>query len=241
LINSHAIDTRDVADRIGCAECRCDLYNITTDGDGKPLSPDYGGGLQCCPDGSQCKLKKGSVGPKRKLYLKYTVTWVEWDSSVVPVRVYVIDVTDKLNISKGISPKHTCQIEYDVKPWSKGHVNGSGKYLDVRRTKLPIPTGGYVIYGAGHLHIGGIGSTLYGQDKRVICSSLPRYGTGNKVGNEKGYIVGMSTCYPQPGSVKITDDETLTLEIRYNNKKGHTGVMGLFYILVADKLPQHHV
>lgn len=54
------------------------------------------------------------------------------------------------------------QIEYDVKPWSKGHANGSG-YLDVKRASLPIPTGGYVIYGAGHLHIGGTGSTLYGQ------------------------------------------------------------------------------
>ncbi|XP_057440681.1 uncharacterized protein LOC130732699 [Lotus japonicus] len=244
LINYHAIDTRGVAERLGCVECRCDLYNITTDGHGKPLSPDYGGGMLCCPDETECRLRKGFLGPKRKLYLKYTVKWVEWDSFVVPVKVYVLDVTDTLNKSKGLSLQHNCkvsfllQIEYDVKPWSKGHANGSG-YLDVKRASLPMPTGGYVIYGVGHLHIGGTGSTLYGQDGRVICSSLPRYGTGKKVGNEKGYLVAMSTCYPWPGSGNINDGETLTLEITYNNSIGHTGVMGLFYILVAEKLPHH--
>jgi len=79
------------------------------------------------------------------------------------------------------------------------------------------------------------------QDERVICSSIPRYGNGNEAGNETGYIVGMSTCYPKPGSVKIIDGETLTLESNYNSSKEHTGVMGLFYLLVAEQLPyQQH-
>ena len=38
------------------------------------------------------------------------------------------------------------------------------------------------------------------QDGRVLCSSIPTYGQGKEAGNEAGYIVGMSTCYPQPGS-----------------------------------------
>jgi len=75
------------------------------------------------------------------------------------------------------------------------------------------------------------------QDGRVICSSVPSYGNGNEAGNEAGYIVGMSTCYPKLGSVKIIDGETLTLESNYNNTKEHTGVMGLFYLLVAEQLP----
>jgi hypothetical protein len=50
----------------------------------------------------------------------------------------------------------------------------------------------------------------------------------------------MSTCYPKLGSVKIIDDEILTLESIYNNTKEHTGVMGLFYLLVAEKLPYQH-
>jgi hypothetical protein len=45
----------------------------------------------------------------------------------------------------------------------------------------------------------------------------------------------MSTCYPQPGYVKIIDGETLTLESIYNNTKEHAGVMGLFYLLVEEQ------
>lgn len=47
----------------------------------------------------------------------------------------------------------------------------------------------------------------------------------------------MSTCYPQPGSVKIVSGETLVLDSIYSSSQGHTGVMGLFYLLVADQLP----
>jgi hypothetical protein len=82
LINVHAIDTRGVEDRIGCTECRCELYNVTQDANGKPLGSDYGGGLQCCPDGTKCRLKKGFQGSKRILYLRYTVKWVNWDSFI---------------------------------------------------------------------------------------------------------------------------------------------------------------
>jgi hypothetical protein len=76
------------------------------------------------------------------------------------------------------------------------------------------------------------------QDGRVICSSIPTYGEGKEAGNEAGYIVGMSSCYPRPGSVKINDGETLVLESNYSSTQKHTGVMGLFYILVAEELPK---
>lgn len=72
------------------------------------------------------------------------------------------------------------------------------------------------------------------QDGRLLCGSDPIYGDGGEVaGNESGYVVGMTTCYPRPGSVKVSDGEVLTLESDYNNTRGHTGLMGLFYILVA--------
>ena len=71
----------------------------------------------------------------------------------------------------------------------------------------------------------------------MICSSNPIYGKGKEAGDEAGYIVGMSTCYPEPGSVKIFDGETLVLESKYSNSQSHTGVMGLFHIFVADQLP----
>ncbi|KAK7412823.1 hypothetical protein VNO78_04478 [Psophocarpus tetragonolobus] len=234
LINVHAIDTRGVEDRTGCTECRCNLYNVTKDEDGNPLSPDYKGGLDCCPDNSQCRLMKGFYGPNQSLYLKYTVKWISYDNYVLPLKIYILDVTDVLNVSKGIGPKHNCKIEYQVEPCSKGY--NSSACIDVKKTSFPMQTGGYVIYGVGHQHAGAIGSTLFGQDGGVICSSIPKYGNGSAAGNEKGYVVGMSTCYPRPGTIKIKDGETLTLEVSYSNTEMHTGVMGLFYILVAEQL-----
>jgi len=59
-------------------------------------------------------------------------------------------------------------------------------------------------------------------------------------GNETGYIVGMTTCYPQPGTVKIGNGESLTIVSNYSSHQSHTGVMGLFYILVADPVPESH-
>ncbi|XP_060168628.1 uncharacterized protein LOC132599315 isoform X3 [Lycium barbarum] len=110
--------------------------------------------------------------------------------------------------------------------------------IHTKKVSVTLPNGGDVIYGVAHQHAGGAGSTLLGEDGRVICSSLPIYGKGKEPGNEAGYIVGMSTCYPRPGSVKISKGETLTLLSNYSSDQRHTGVMGLFYILVAEPLPK---
>ncbi|KAF5743640.1 hypothetical protein HS088_TW08G00225 [Tripterygium wilfordii] len=241
LLNVHAIDTRGVEDSLGCTECRCDLYNVTVNKHGQPLRPEYEGGLYCCYDRTQCRLRQGFMGSRRNLYLRYTIKWVDWDSFVVPVKVYIFDITDdrmRLNDSNGLSAPHGCKVEYDVESCSASGVANS-KCIDTRRTKVRIPTGGYVIYGVAHQHTGGVGSTLYRKDGQVICNSVPTYGEGEEAGNEAGYIVGMSTCYPEPGSIKISDEETLILESNYNSTRKHTGVMGLFYILVADRTPKH--
>ncbi|CAK9163219.1 unnamed protein product [Ilex paraguariensis] len=239
LLNVHAIDTRGVEDRLGCIECRCDLYNVTEDEHGQPLKPHYVGGLYCCYDETRCRLRKGFDSAKRSLYLRYTVKWVDWDNSIDPVNIYIFDVTDtwkRSDQSTGLSRRHDCAIEYDVESCSTSMASDSCN--NTKRVSLILPTGGDVIYAVAHQHAGGIGSTLYGEDGRVICKSIPTYGEGKEAGNEAGYIVGMSTCYPQPGSVKISDGETLILESNYNSAQRHTGVMGLFYILVADPSPK---
>ncbi|KAJ9163974.1 hypothetical protein P3X46_023593 [Hevea brasiliensis] len=240
MLNVHAIDTRGVEDRLGCTECKCDLYNVTVDENGKPLRPDYTGGFYCCYDRTQCRIRPGFEGVKRSLYLRYTVKWVDWDSSIIPVKIFIFDVTDtgkRITGSTELSPENGCQVEYEVMPCNGTGV-GVDECIDVKRTSLTMPTGGFVIYGVAHQHTGGTGSTLYRQDGRVICSSIPTYGEGKEAGNEAGYIVGMSTCYPEPGSVEIADGENLILESKYSRTQMHTGVMGLFYILVADQIPK---
>ena len=50
----------------------------------------------------------------------------------------------------------------------------------------------------------------------------------------------MSVSYPKPGSIKIKDGETLTVESIY--KSGfRTGVMGQIHIMIAENLPQETV
>ncbi|XP_022852039.1 uncharacterized protein LOC111373697, partial [Olea europaea var. sylvestris] len=217
MLNVHAIDTRGVLDRSGCTECRCDLYNVTVDGNGRVLPSDYYGGLGCCYDKTKCMVNKGFHGVKRRLYLRYTVKYIDWDASIVPVKIYILDVTDvwtRPDESRGVRSRHSCRVEYDVESCDIGVANDD--CIHAKRVSVSLPTSGDVIYGVAHQHAGGTGSTLYGEDGRVICSSNPVYGEGKEAGNEAGYIVGMSTCYPSPGTVKISDGELLTLVSNYS-------------------------
>lgn len=70
----------------------------------------------------------------------------------------------------------------------------------------------------------------------MLCTSTPKYGSGKEAGNERGYLVAISVCYPKPGSIKIKDNEILTLESIYVNKF-RTGAMGHFYIYLTEQLP----
>lgn len=116
LLNVHAIDTRGAEDRLGCTECRCDLYNVTEDRHGRALDPNYIGGLKCCYDQTKCKVKEGFQGWKRGLFLKYTVKYLDWQASsdsdtIVPVKIYIFDVTDTWKRSDDqSSSRHDCQV-----------------------------------------------------------------------------------------------------------------------------------
>jgi hypothetical protein len=68
-----------------------------------------------------------------------------------------------------------------------------------------------------------------------LCTSTPRCGTGKEAGNEEDYAVGMFVCYLKLGSIKIMDDETVTMESRYKNEF-ITGAMGHIYFYLAYRL-----
>ncbi|RZC53783.1 hypothetical protein C5167_012644 [Papaver somniferum] len=212
-----------------------DPYGIE-DEYGQPLPPGYAGGLQCYYDDTTCKSREGFTGNKRRFYLRYTVKWVNWEESICPVRIYIFDIT--YTAIKGNHSEAVCQVEYDIEACDSTGVDRDVICVENKKTSVVLPTGGYLIYGVAHQHFGGIGSALYGEDGRLICTSMPVYGDGVEAGNKDGYLVGMSTCYPQPGSVKILDGETLVFESNYSSSSKHTGVMGYFYILVSDQLPK---
>ncbi|RDX90550.1 hypothetical protein CR513_27572, partial [Mucuna pruriens] len=239
LLNIMAIDIRGAQDKKGCTECRCDkinlpknFYNVTRDMHNQPLTTNYKGGLFCCQDNVQCKLRKDFQGSRRKLSLRYKISWVDWNKYQIPVKVYILDATDKVTLNDS-KINHDCQAEYTIP------ANGGGDYPHVQKANIPMQKGGYLIYGTAHMHSGVVNATLYGQDGRTLCTSTPKYGTGMEAGNEKGYLIGMSVCYPQLGSIKINDGEILTLESRYKNEF-RTGVMGHFYIYLAEKIPHRY-
>jgi hypothetical protein len=165
-INVHAIDTRGATDALGCTECRCDLYNVTVDG--------YAGGFRCCPDGARCKVDGdgGKPPPPRKLFLRYTVTWLDWSDAVVPVRIYIFDVTDTALLDG--RPKPECKVEYDVEQKCGGSSDGDERNgcVDVRVTKEMVPRGGDLVYGVGHLHRAGMGASLHGQVYKYSISRV---------------------------------------------------------------------
>ncbi|GJV04833.1 putative stress up-regulated Nod 19 [Tanacetum coccineum] len=116
--------------------------------------------------------------------------------------------------------------------------SANNDYVSTKRSSVCIPVAGDVVYDATQ-HIGGIGSAIYGEDGRIICLSKPIYGKGNSVGDEAGYVVGMSTCYPKPRSVNIANGEMLTFDSTYSSEKMRTGVMALFQIFVTESYVVH--
>ncbi|PON71245.1 Stress up-regulated Nod [Parasponia andersonii] len=119
-------------------------------------------------------LRKAFQGAKMSLYLRYTVEWLYWSDFILPVKIYMFDVTDTWD---PLNPDaHDCKIEYSVaKSCEAGH-----RCIDSKRTRATMPTGGYLVYAVAHQHIAGAGSALYGEDGRVICASIPIYGKGMK-------------------------------------------------------------
>lgn len=227
VLNVHAIDTRGTVDSRGCTECVCELYNVSVGYTGKPIPAGYEGGLDCCFDDTHCILRPEYSGPERVLYMEYYVSWVDMSDEVVPVTVYILDVTDG---KKSIDEADTCEVEYTVPKCPEGESNCIHKAENVNF----FPVGGDVVYGVAHQHSGGIGSTLYNEDGTEICTSNPTYGNGTDPGDEAGYIVGMSTCYPTPGATKVRAGEKLRLVSSYSSDDRHTGVMGLFYLLIDE-------
>ncbi|PPR85071.1 hypothetical protein GOBAR_AA35639 [Gossypium barbadense] len=216
MLNVHAIDTRGAKDKLGCTECRCDLYNVTVDEYERPLRPCYKGGLLCCYDRIQYSVKHGFEAVRRTFYLRYTEKWIDMDRSILPVKIYIFDITDswkRTPSSTGINAEHKCKTEYDIESCDATGL-GNDRCIDTKRISLDMLFDGYLIYG------------------------WPTYEEGEEPGNEAGYIVEMTTYYPQPGTVEISKGETLILESNYSRIRHNTGVMGLFYILIADELPK---
>jgi hypothetical protein len=90
---------------------------VTVDEYGRSIGKNYTGGLYCCYDQTQCKVKEGFNGGPRKLFLRYTVTWLDWSDAIVPVKVYIFDVTDRALLEGKSEP--ACKVCFKFHVWSE--------------------------------------------------------------------------------------------------------------------------
>ncbi|CAO2201791.1 unnamed protein product [Urochloa humidicola] len=107
--------------------------------------------------------------------------WLDWsDAAVVPVRIYILDVTDTALLDGKSEPD--CKVEYTVEECSSEN-RARNECVDVKVTKEVLPRGGDIVYAVGHQHAGGTGTSLHAEDGRVLCWSTP---TGRKPGTRRG-------------------------------------------------------
>jgi hypothetical protein len=230
VLNVHGIDTRGAKDRMGCTECRCDLF---TGGNRTDVPDDYLGGLYCCPDESRCALRddvnRDDITLERTVHLKYTWTYIALDSCVIPLKSQGLDVT-ATTTSNGT-------VEYNVEGSCAPADFHKPECIDTRETVIEARYGGPLVYAVAHLHAYALDSSLWGEDGRLLCHSPPIYGHGSAAGDEKGYVVGIRHCNPSFGENGIVKKgEKLRFQVKYTRVHGpHTGVMGFLFTKFAEE------
>lgn len=109
FVEIHALDLRNTLNPWDCSECRCDAYNVTKTEGGDPIPEGYIGGLLCCYEGLRCALKPSAKEELRSYYLQYTISYVPFTPCVIPLRIYVLDVTNN-GKSPSESDLNSCQV-----------------------------------------------------------------------------------------------------------------------------------
>jgi len=107
--------------------------------------------------------------------------------------------------------------------------------------QFKMPTAANVVYAVGHQHVGALNISLVVNDK-IACTSFPRYGTQDDVaGDEKGYVVQMSTCVDEAsGPLRLAKGDVVRIDSWYyvgsDDKRllysdgTHLNVMGYMYM-----------
>jgi len=93
------------------------------------------------------------------------------------------------------------------------------------------------VYAVGHQHVGGDAAhgirLIRDATDEVLCTSLPKYGSGTAAGDERGYVTGIKPCiFAEP--IRMRSDEVVRIESFYNTTYEHFGVMSLWILQVAD-------
>jgi len=209
----------------------------------------YEGGFRCCEHGVfvvDTDAFPPETLPETTFYFKFNFEYESVTPNTLQVRPPACcDVTANLTVGGN--------IEYDVPACTPGvaaedcvHEMTSSQFFDLMpnyhssdtsKGDVDPATPVDLVYAVGHLHVGGLSLDLYDDETgELICHSVPKYGTGEEAGDEKGYLVGMSSCTFDP-PLRMTKETVVRTVARYNNTINRHGVMALWLMEVSDPKP----
>jgi hypothetical protein len=161
--------------------------------------------------------------------VQYEWEYFDWSECLIPTSTFAMDITNHDGFDEDL-------VEFTVEGCGDADRN-SEECLDTREATLVAPTGGEIVYSVSHLHASTLDAVIYGEDGRVICRTTPMYGQGEEAGNEKDYVVGIKSCYGNPGTpdaIRVEQGEKLRYVVKSTKVGGpHTGLMGLAFINIV--------
>jgi len=114
---------------------------------------------------------------------------------------------------------------------------------------LPGDGEGHLVFSKGHVHIGGLNLTVHvlkaaTPDKpQLLCGMEARYGhadpgTANYTGDERGYVVGVSTCvFEEPSKRPLLEKgDRIRVTAMYRTDLWFNGVMGLADMAIVPQV-----
>ena len=178
-----------------CNEC------YYSPGKGAQCTPAQNGTFKCCGENdnagiSHCPVDPRAALPNRTYHLRYSLNFTREVSKVTPLSVGVLS-----------TPK--CATYYEV-------LRDNAKKIDTSTYEWTCPTDVDVHFAVGHQHTGAINISL-SRNGEFVCASVARYGTRPSVaGDEKGYLVEMSSCIDEStGPLKLKKGDRLRLDALY--------------------------
>jgi len=218
----------------------------------------YQGGWRCCEHhmflidtDKECQQPDCAEKPVDEVFMKFTFYYEDAKADVRLIEpAACCDVT---SVTQGDE-----NIEYDIPACAAGtapeeclHVAESVQPLSYYASHPRSPDDGHkgsdlvdLVFAAPHLHLAGLSIQLIDDmTNKTLCevhatkdnSGGVAYGHGSTAGDEKGYLVGISTCrWDGAHAPRFRRDHPMRTRAVYNASMTHTGVMSLWLMSVAS-------
>jgi len=199
----------------------------------------YSGGYRCCENGVVLE-ETPSTDPPATVYAKFSFNYTyATPKSRNLLALGCCDVT--ANTDQGFA-----NIEYTVPQCAHGtpvetcvHVATNVQMLDAKIANQTPDAMIDLVYAAGHVHTGAIRLELIDEEtNQLLCEADLKYGSSEKAGDEKGYLVGIFPCvWPNAAPVRMRADHLLRTVAYYNSSVQRNGVMSLWLMSGAIAEP----